>query len=138
MVARATRHWGQKSKGNSEKMSDGRAEGGGGPVIRATARKASKIQTKEELGEEADADVGKGTDKGSGEAIGTPKSQRVDQGRGAGSGMSGGAGSMFLNLSSMFFFRKSQKSQKSKKSGRPVYGGFVRGNRPKVKNQNKW
>ena len=29
-----------------------------------------------------------------------------------------------LNLSSMFFF-----------SGRPVYGGFVRGNRPKVKNQ---
>ena len=28
-----------------------------------------------------------------------------------------------LNLSSMFF------------SGRPVYGGFVRGNRPKVKNQ---
>ena len=38
-MARATRHWGQKSKGNSEKMSDGRAEGGGGPVIRA--RKAA-------------------------------------------------------------------------------------------------
>jgi hypothetical protein len=46
----------------------------------------SKLQTKEALGEEADAGIGTGTDEDSG----TTKSQKVDKGRGAGSGMSGG------------------------------------------------